>query len=505
MRRPNILLCLADDAGMHMGAYECAWVSTPGFDRVAREGVVFSHAYTPNAKCAPSRACILTGRNSWQLEDACNHACFFPAKFKTYVEALRDHGYHVGHTAKGWAPGDPGEVGGRPRELTGPGWHERKLDPPTPDISDCDYAENFRDFLDDRPADAPFCFWFGSREPHRPYEYGSGARLGGRSVDEIDRVPGIWPDNEVVRNDLLDYGFEIEHFDRHVQAMAGILEERGELDNTIIVVTSDNGMPFPRAKGQEYEYSNHLPMAVMWRAGLKNPDRRVDDYVSFIDLAPTFLEMAGLEAEQAGMQPITGRSLLPLLRSDAADPARDHVLIGKERHDIGRPSDVGYPIRGIFKDGWLYLRNFEPDRWPTGNPETGYLNCDGSPTKTEILKTRKDPERRHFWEWSFGKRPLDELYHVAEDPDCLDNLADEPQHLKRAEELREQMTRELTEQGDPRMAGRGEIFEQYPPSDPWGRGYYERFMRRHETGERMEPGWIPASDIEPIEDFQDTE
>lgn len=506
MKRPNILLCLADDAGMHMGAYGCTWVSTPGFDRVAREGVLFKQAYTPNSKCAPSRACILTGRNSWQLEDACTHSGFFPAKFKTYMEVLRDGGYYTGHTTKGWAPGNPGEIDGRPRELTGPAWNDRRLEPPTADISKNDYAENFRAFLDDRPADTPFCFWYGSVEPHRAYEYGSGARLGGRSIDEIDRVPGIWPDNETVRHDMLDYGFEIEHFDRHVQRMVEILEERGELDNTLIVVTSDNGMPFPRAKGQEYEYSNHLPMAMMWRGGLESPGRVVDDYVSFIDLAPTFLEVAGVDSDAAGMQSITGRSLTNLIGSSSSgvvDIERDHVLIGKERHDVGRPHDAGYPIRGIFKEGWLYLRNFAPDRWPAGNPEAGYLNCDGSPTKTEVLKTRKDPERRFYWEMSFGKRPEDELFHVAEDPECLHNLADEPCRQAHKAELREQMERELVEQEDPRMSGRGDIFDRYPFAHPWNAGYYERFMKRHETGECMEPGWISQSDIEPIEEFRD--
>jgi arylsulfatase A-like enzyme len=504
MPRANILFCLADDAGMHMGAYGCPWVSTPGFDRVAREGVLFNHAYTPNAKCAPSRACILTGRNPWQLGEGANHCGRWPAEFTTFMEALGRHGYHVGHTCKGWAPGDPGQVGGKPRELTGPAWNARTLDPPTTGICENDYASNFADFLDDCPDETPFCFWYGCVEPHRGYEYGTGARLGGRRPEHIDRVPGIWPDNERVRNDLLDYGFEIEHFDRHLQRMADLLEERGLLDNTIVVVTSDNGMPFPRAKGQEYEYSNHLPLAIMWRAGVQAPGREVDDHVSFIDFAPTFLELAGVNPQAAGMAPVTGRSLLPILRAaegGSVDPTRDHTLIGKERHDVGRPNDWGYPIRGIFKGGLLYLRNFEPDRWPAGNPETGYLNCDGSPTKTEILKLRKDPEGARFWELAFGRRPEEELYCVAEDPDCLHNLVDDIAYADRRDALRAQLERELTEQGDPRMHGNGEVFENYPWTNDWHKGYYERFIRRHETGEDIRPGWIAMSDIESPDEF----
>src|SRR5207248_10860674 len=118
--RPNILFAVADDWSYGpAGAYGCRWVQTPGFDRVAREGVLFTHAYTPNAKCAPSRACILTGRNPWQLKAACNHWCYFPPEFKTYAEALAEHGYAVGMTAKGWGPGVAVDAAGKPRRLAG--------------------------------------------------------------------------------------------------------------------------------------------------------------------------------------------------------------------------------------------------------------------------------------------------------------------------------------------------------------------------------------------------
>ncbi len=368
-KSPNILFCLADDAGMHFGAYGCPWVQTPAFDRIARDGLLFQNAYTCNAKCAPSRAAILTGRNSWQLKDAANHQCFFPAEFKTVFEELSDRGYHVGHTAKGWAPGNPGTVNGKPRQLTGPGFNQAKCTPPTNGINDCDYAANFAAFLDRRPGDAPFCFWYGCTEPHRGYEYRSGIEKNGHVPEDVDHVYGIWPDNEVVRTDLLDYGFEIEHFDRHLGRMLEMLEVRGELENTLVVATSDNGMPFPRAKGQEYYYSNHLPLAIMWPAGINNPGRAISDMVSFIDFAPTFLECAGVQPGECGMAAITGKSLTGIFQSEKAgmvDQARNHVLIGKERHDVGRPGDVGYPIRGIFKGEYLYLRNFEPGRWPAG-------------------------------------------------------------------------------------------------------------------------------------------
>ncbi len=497
MARPNILFCIADDAGMHMSAYGCPWVNTPGFDRVAREGVLFTGAYTPNAKCAPSRACILTGRNSWQLKDAANHQAYFPAEFKTVMEALRDHGYHIGHTAKGWAPGDPGTVNGQRRQLTGSQYNARKLTPPAGCISDNDYAGNFEDFLNDKPKDAPFCFWYGCTEPHRPYEYGSGAEKGGKKTSDIDHVYEIWPDTEVVRHDLLDYGYQTEYFDRHVNRMLEMLEERGELDNTLVVVTSDNGMPFPRAKGQEYYYSNHLPLAIMWHDGVTSPGRRVDDFVSFADFAPTFLQAAGIHAEQSGMQPFAGRSLFDVLRSEkqgVVNLDRDHVLIGKERHDLGRPGDKGYPIRGIFKGEFLYLRNFEPDRWPAGNPETGYMNADGCPTKSEILKAKHDPELRVYWELAFGKRPEEELYRFTEDPACIRNLAEEPAHQQAKADLKQQLMDELRTQHDPRITGEGPPLDENPSAKEDMRGFYERFLR----GELSPPGWIEPTDVETL-------
>ncbi len=497
--RPNILFCLADDAGMHFGAYGCSWVKTPAFDRVAREGVLFEQAYTPNAKCAPSRACLLTGRNSWQLEDAANHMGAFPARFKTVFESLGAHGYWIGHTAKGWAPGNPGRVDGKPRQLTGPGFNGRLLaEPVSTMISPDDYTANFADFLEAKPSGRPFCFWFGCREPHRGYEVGEGINRGGKKLQDIEEVYPIWPDTEAVRSDLLDYGFEIEHFDRHVGGMLALLEQRGELENTLVVVTSDNGMPFPRIKGQEYYRSNRLPMAVMWPAGMAATSRRITDFVSFIDVAPTFLEAAGVSASESGMAPVTGRSLMPLLVSSRAgriDPGRDHVLIGKERHDVGRPDDAGYPIRGIFKDHYLYLRNFEPARWPAGNPETGYLNCDGSPTKTEILNLRGDPGRGHFWEWSFGKRPAEELYDVAADPDCLRNLVEDPDCAELRVRLAGQLECELIEQGDPRVTG-GPPLDGNPVALSEQRDFYRRFL----AGETGVAGWINPGDVQSADD-----
>jgi N-sulfoglucosamine sulfohydrolase len=496
-KRPNILLAIADDWGYgHASAYGCTWVKTPGFDRVARDGLLFTHAYTPNAKCAPSRACLLTGRNSWQLKAACNHICIFPTEFKTFAEALAEHGYFVGKTTKGWGPGVANDEDGKPREMAGKPFEQEKAPPLAKGISNSDYAANFADFLKAAPAGTPWCFWYGGVEPHRAYEYGSAIAKGGKQLTDIDRIPPYWPDNEVVRNDMLDYGFEVEHFDSHLVRMLALLERRGDLANTVIIVTSDHGMPFPRAKGNAYDASNHVPLAIMWNGGIKKPGRVVDDYISFVDFAPTLVELTGLSWNDTGMQPTVGRSLTDIFTSEKSgivNPQRDHVLIGQERHDVGRPHDWGYPIRGIVKGDMLYLHNFEPSRWPACNPETGYLNCDGSPTKTEVLRARTEPKGRQRWQLCFGKRPEEELYDLKQDSDCLVNLANDARRQPLKEQLKRQLEIELKAQDDPRMFGQGHIFEEYPYADAALRNFYERYMR----GEKLNAGWVNPSDFAP--------
>jgi arylsulfatase A-like enzyme len=494
LESPNIIVCVADDVSYpHMGK-GYSWIKTPAFDRVAKEGILFSNAFTPNAKCAPSRACLLTGRNPWQLEEAANMWAYFPSKYKTYPEALSEIGYFVGFTGKPWGPGYPGEKGGMARELCGQDWGSKKLEPPTKGISNNDYASNFINFLKNKPKDKPFCFWYGGFEPHRRYEYRSGIESG-KKLSDINEVPPFFPDNEVVRTDLLDYALEIEHFDSRLSKILDHLERIGELENTIVIVTSDNGMPFPRAKTDEYNFSNHVPLAIMWGNGIKSPGRTVEHYVSLVDIAPTLFDIAGItKVEDHGVQSFAGKSMLPIFKdSNGKERIRDFVLIGKEKHGIGRPEDLGYPIRGIVKDNMLYLHNYRNDQWPVGPPQTGYSNVDGSPTKTEVLKSRQSAETKYLWELSFAKRAMKELYNLSNDPYCINNLMDSDEYKNIAQALKEEMENELKKEADPRMFGNGDIFQNYESSDTRFKDAYNRIVNKKED---IVPSWINASDID---------
>ena len=489
---PNILFVISDDQSYpHASIYETKWIKTPGFDRVAKKGLLFNHAYTTNAKCSPSRSSILTGRDSWLLEEAANHFPFFPEKFITFPEVLKKNGYKTGKTGKGWAPGIALK-NGKKRNLIGEDYSKIKVNPPAKFISNINYFENFKNFLDEKKDKEPFLFWVGGLEPHRRYEYQSGIKYGNKKIEEIEKVPGYWPSSKNVKTDMLDYAFEIEYFDSHLERMIDELEKRDLLENTIIVVTSDNGMPFPRVKGQVFPFDNRLPLAISWEKGIKNPGRIINDYVSFSDFAPTFLDLAGIDSEKHDMENFSGVSWKYLFNNDSIFKKRDYMIIGKERHDVGRENDKGYPVRAIIAGDYFFSINFNPERWPAGNPETGYLNTDGSPTKTEILNLRKEGKKEEYWQYAFGRRPKETLYDIKNDPNCIKNIAEHDKYNSLKDSLKKILTEDLTRNKDPRILGDTKIFDDYPYADMRTKNFYSRYMK----GELLDSDWVNPTDFE---------
>jgi uncharacterized sulfatase len=456
-RRPNILFAISDDQSYpHTGAMGDRVVRTPHFDRVAGSGVLFRQAYSLSPGCAPSRAGILTGRYPWQLEEAGTHASLFPRKLTVFPDLLRNAGYFTGLTGKGAGPCNFRDAGW-PHNPAGPSFDQVKLTGMDRAMSSNDYAGNFQAFLSARPKDTPFFFWYGASEPHRSYVQGSGRKSGKRIEDVV--VPSFLPDTEEIRSDILDYYLEIEHFDKHLGRMLDELEKRGELENTLVVVTSDNGMSFPGAKAAMYDYGIHLPLAAMWKAQGKG-GRTSTDLVSFADFAPTFLEAAGL----ARPGQMVGRSLLPVLRSTQSgriDAGRKRIFSGRERHSHARFDNLGYPARAMREGGYLYVWNMKPERWPAGDPEW-FADIDGGPTKDWMMAHRNEPKVKPLFELGFGRRPAEQLFDISRDPGCLRNLATDPAHQTTRKAMRDTLEKSLTEQQDPRLTGNGDIWERYP-------------------------------------------
>jgi uncharacterized sulfatase len=478
--RPNILIAIADDQSYpHSSAYGDPAIKTPAFDRVASSGVLFRNAFTPAPGCSPMRAAFLTGREIWQNREAGTHASFFPRDLPVFTEQLAEAGYHVGMTGKGWGPG---KAEGWPHNPAGKSYDAQKMDAPK-GIRSTNYAANFSDFLQDRDDQQPFCFWYGCSEPHRSYDRGIGAK-NGIDPSKID-MPTFLPDSETVRSDVADYMYEIQWFDSHLQRMLDELQKAGELENTLVIVTSDNGMPFPRAKANLYEYGIHMPLAISWPTKL-SAGQDTDELVSLIDVTRTIFEAANVTPKQADQ--LSGRSLLSRFsaESDKTPPPRDAVFSGRERHSSSRYSSLGYPCRCIRTMTHLYIRNFAPERWPAGTPQKyskakfdkagklisgslgpphgGYHDIDNGPTLQWMIANRDQPQVRRQFAAAVDRRPGEELYDIRIDPGCMNNLAEKASAQAIKSDLARRLTEYLTQTGDLRQTDpqAAHVWETYP-------------------------------------------
>jgi uncharacterized sulfatase len=439
--RPNILFALADDwAWPHAGVYGERVVQTPTFDRMAAEGMLFSHVFCVAPSCTPSRAAMLTGQTIHRLEESGNLHSILRKQFDCYPDLLEAAGYHIGLTGKGWGPGVL-EGSGRTRNPAGPNY------------------KNFETFFQTVQPDKPFCFWFGSHDPHRPYVKGSGVKAGMKLEDVV--VPPYLPDTPEVRSDICDYYYAVQRYDRDVGAIVALLEKAGRLDNTIILMTGDNGWPFPHGKANLYDAGTRQPLAVRWPPKVK-AGRRSDAFISFQDFAPTFLEAAGLKPTPA----MTGRSFLDLLTGESS-VVRDHVFLERERHANVRKGDLSYPSRALRTKEFLYIRNFHPERWPAGDPELWkavgpFGDIDGGPTKDLLLERRTDPKIARFFELACAKRPAEELYDLATDPYQMTNVASQPEYAAAKQKLRAELDRWMRDTADPRARGDDDRWDRFP-------------------------------------------
>lgn len=438
-RPPNILFCIADDWGWpHASAYaNDDVVQTPAFDQVATQGALFHHAYISSPSCTPSRNAILTGQYHWRLGPGANLHSTLNEDLAVFPHLLRDVGYFTGSWRKSWGPG----------KLTGKWEKDHPAGQP--------YQGGFPEFLAARPADQPFFFWLGASDPHRPYKLNSG-RESGMNIDRVKLFP-FMPDVDELRSDLADYYFEVQRFDSDVAAALKLLEEIGEADNTIVVITGDHGFPFPRGKSNLYDAGARVPLAVSW-PGHVLPNQVRNGFVSLTDLAPTFLAAAGA-AIPADM---TGIDLLPALTTTAGDAKlRPYVLTGKERHVPSQeaPDYGGYPMRAIRTPDFLYIRNYTPKRWPNGTPNfeqatipgIWYGDTDNGPSKTYLIEHQNNDEaHRRAYELSFAKRPAEELYDLRNDPDQLQNVAADPTYAQTLAKLSAKLTADLIATQDPR-------------------------------------------------------
>lgn len=438
--RPNFLFVITDDQSWEHTAKVNPAIKTPTFSDIANNGLYFHNAFANTPSCTASRGAILTGRPFWQLEDGAQlWGLYDGKKFQSYQQILKQHDYRVGYTGKGWGPGKT--VNGDPLGK----YYNYFLTETHEALTKQDLVSNFNYFLDSTDAEKPFSFWVGPTEPHRPFISNVGSTSKVVNLDAI-RIPKFLPDHDEIRRDLADYIYEIQWFDRELAQIIQLLKDRGLYENTVIVYTSDNGMPFPRSKATLYHHGTRVPLAIQW-GSKKYTNSEQQRFVNLIDIAPTFLELAGIPTPEH----MVGNSLAGLLNNKPRNHGQSFTVSGRERHIYNaRQHNRGYPARAIYTDRYVYIYNFEPELKIAGDEPT-YEDIDnGSPSKALIVRN----ENNQFSAYkklitSSGAR--EELYDLENDPDQIDNLADHPDYQQQKDALKTQLFDYLSKNKDPRV------------------------------------------------------
>jgi N-sulfoglucosamine sulfohydrolase len=472
--KPNILFFIGDDWGRNASCYRDPArpgindvITTPNIDRLAGEGVLFRNAFMNVASCTPSRASIVTGCYFWRLGQNAFH------RPDPGWEETTDPGWALPGLGsllqlQNYFLGSSGKTLNRhwfratraPFDIYKPRYSEWVPTQPNRATAEKELEAIFRgsvtSMLAKRKKGQPFCHIIGPISAHRPFSKGSGKRLWGINPDDLKRkLPAFLPDVPEAREDMADTLGEVLATDLYIGWIVDELRKAGELDNTLLVLTGDNGINMPHGKAQVYDLGVRAPLIIRWPGGIAKSGRVVDDFVSLVDLAPTFLEVAGA-IPPTGMD---GRSLLPLLKSDKSgqiDPTRDFVVTGRERHEPDARADrAPYPVRAIRTADFLYVRNFKPERWPCGDPADPGFPSDpkprGSGTIEWIVSHKDDPQGSAFFAIHYGRRPAEELYDLRKDPDQVKNVALDPAYARAKNSLSERLMKVLRDTGDPRL------------------------------------------------------
>ena len=501
--RPNIFFFFADDWGRYASCYDPldgdtanSTFQTPNIDRVAADGVLFRNAFVTAPSCTPCRSSLLSGQYFYRTgRGAILQGAIWDPSIPSYPLLLKDAGYHIGYTYKVWSPGTPvnAPYGADENRYMSAGSRFCQFSQQASKAADPEQGKeellgevmaNFESFLADRQPGQPFCYWFGPTNTHRKWIRGSGKALWGLDPDALKgRMPDFLPDVPEIREDFCDYLGEALALDAAMGRFLDKLEAMGELDNTLLVVSGDHGIPgFPRGKCNLYDFGTGVALLAQWPDRIPK-GRVVDDFVNLMDLAPTFLDAAGEPVPEV----MTGRSMLDVLLSDRegqVDPTRRFVVTGRERHVAAANDGLPYPQRAIRTKDFLYVRNFKPDRWPAGKPigldgdqatldyesltentMVTHMDMDASPTKAWMVLHRNDPEVRPLFDLGFAKRPGEELYDLRKDWDQIENVADNPEYAEVKQRLSGRLMKVLTETEDPRVTGDGMTFERPPFTD----------------------------------------
>jgi N-sulfoglucosamine sulfohydrolase len=433
-RPPNLLILHAHDMGRYNSAYGHA-LPTPRMAQLATDGFIFRQAHCAAPTCSPSRAAMLTGRTAhevgmlglvhrgWSLTDPKLHLASW----------LQQHGYHT-------------VLSGLQHELRSAeeATYSQRLETPSLPLAtrDLDAAKAAADWLQ-QPIEQPFFLWTGLFLPHLPFLPADPRRFPAERMI----APPCLPDTPETRADWADYAASVERTDQCIGIVLDALRAGGHADNTVVVLTTDHGVPLPRMKCSLTGHGTGVTLIIHDPRQADRAGKASDALVSHLDLFPTLCDLLALPAP-AGLH---GVSLAPLMRGET-DEVREDCFAEVNYHAAYEPK------RSVRTPRWNYIRSFDPDR------RRPLANIDDSRSK------------RLFMAAGWGNVPTEseELYDLFLDPQELRNLARDPAYAAPLEEMRRRLDCWLTKTSDPILhgpipvpsGGKVNPRESVQPSDP---------------------------------------
>ncbi|MBK1792445.1 sulfatase family protein [Persicirhabdus sediminis] len=408
--RPNIVFIIADDISQEdLGCYGHPTIQSPHIDALAAAGMRFDNAYVTASSCSPSRCSIITGRYPHNTGAPELHQ-LLPDDQVTFTKLLRDAGYYTILSGKNHMIGRNSQAFEKRSNGRGPGRQE-------------DWVE----LLQNRPKDKPFFAWFASVDAHRPWNFDDNA-----PTYEHDQVvvPPYIIDNEVTRTDFTGYYHEVSRYDYYIGEVVAELKSQGVLDNTLILVTADNGRPFPRCKTRLYDSGLKTPWIVHFPKLISQPATS-DSLISSIDFSATCLELAGVEIPPS----VQGVSFLPVLKDPKAKSRE--LIFGERNWHMYR----GHERMVRFGD-LVYIKNNTPN-----DSNLSYESGTNYPSGTEMWKAQAAGQLSAMQEQMFETQ-VEELFDLTKDPMQTNNLANNPEYAKALEQGRKLLGQWTKQTGD---------------------------------------------------------
>ena len=406
--KPNIIVFIADDAGMDFGCYGNSNIHTPNIDRLAAGGLRFDKAFLTAPQSSPSRTSMMTGMFAHTIGTEDLHT---PIDDTTRMipSFLSEAGYRTGVVLKThW-----GENGDRQFDMVDGGreWYTKE-----PVTQNNPALVRYRNFID-KDNEQPFFLWVGFIDPHRPYN--SETNMQQNDPEKVHVAP-YYIDNQQTRRDITDYYDEISRMDRHIGIMIEELEKRNLLENTVIIFLSDNGMPFPRAKGTLYDAGIQTPLIFSWKGKIKPGSSHDNGLISAIDLAPTILDLAGIPAPGN----MYGKSFAEILFNPSLR-GREFIFAERNWHNCDEY------MRCIRTEKYKLIFNAYNEM-----PHGTAIDLSTSPTWYALKKAQKEEMLTKDQKNIFVcPRPMIEIYDLMNDKYEMNNVADEMEYYAKGRKM----------------------------------------------------------------------